>query len=153
VSVVEASSGTYRSRVDGTLVLQVEIEPRHAQAALALFGMPGTSLAIARLKTPAEVEKQPEKPLKEGPRRSTGTICHWLAMRCKDRGFQGWAFGKGAASNFEDDVAEWCRLQCNVNSRSEIDGNADAEARFESLIRKPWAEHQRKAGIAEHASR
>lgn len=53
MSIVEASAGTYRSRVDGTLVLSVEIEPRFVAAALELFRTPGTPLAIAALKVNA----------------------------------------------------------------------------------------------------
>lgn len=167
MSVVEASSGTYRSRVDGTLVLQVEIEPRHARAALELFGMPGTPMALAALKingadsesksaqagsTVASGQYESAPPLKEGPRRKLGPICEWLVMRCKEDAFQDWVARQGPDGEISESTASaWCRRVCCVTSRKEIDGNADAEARFESLIRKPWAKHQRTVG-AEPAS-
>lgn len=167
MSAIEATTGTYRSRVDGTLVLQVEIELRHAQAALALFGMPGTSLALARLKTPSEAAKE-SKQLKEGPRRKLGPICEWLVYRCKEPEFQQWLRGPydramGGDGNgwgdvtpdeyFSGSLEDYTRhavlVLCGVTSRSEIDGNHDAEARFESLIRRPWAAHTTAA--ARHA--
>lgn len=38
-----------RTRVDGSLSITVEIDPRHAAQAFALFGQPGTPVAVARL--------------------------------------------------------------------------------------------------------
>lgn len=90
---------------------------------------------------PEPVPATKEKPLKEGPRRKTGPICSWLVMRCKEPAFQQWAVGVES----ETECAEHVRALCGVDSRSEIDGNADAEDRFESLIRKPWARHTKDA--------
>lgn len=105
-----------------------------------------------------------QKPLKEGPRRKLGRICEWLVYRCKEPAFQQWirapydramgGNGKGWGDvhpdhDFGGDLERYARhaalVLCNVSSRSEIDGNADAEARFESLIRKPWAAHTKAA--------
>lgn len=48
-AVVSGSTHTLRTRVDGSLSITIEIEPAHAQAAFALFGAPGTPVALARL--------------------------------------------------------------------------------------------------------
>lgn len=128
MTVIEASSGTYRSRVDGTIVLSVEIEPRYAQAALALFRMPGTPMALAALKTP-KAEETTHKP-----------IARWLAIRCDDQAFRLWASGRGATSDLKAEVEQWCRSVCKVTSRGLIDGNHEAEELFKTQIQGPWRE-------------
>ncbi len=128
MSVIEASSGTYRSRVDGTIVLSVEIEPRFRSAALALFGMPGTPMALAALKAP-KAEENTHKP-----------IARWLAIRCDDERFREWAAAHGAASSTKADVELWCRNECDVVSRGLIDGNHEAEELFKTQIQGPWRE-------------
>ena len=92
--------------------------------------------------------KKAEKPLKEGPRRKLGPICEWLVYRCKEPEFREWLTERGdfaLADMNEAIAAAVVRDWCGVSSRSEIDGNADAEARFESLIRKPWAAYTKAA--------
>lgn len=97
-------------------------------------------------------DEQPEppkaKPLKEGPRRKLGPICEWLVMRCREPAFWQWLAATTmtpAETALSEDWAAWrVRELCGVESRKEIDGNADAEARFESLIRKPWARYSNR---------
>lgn len=141
MSVIEATSGTYRSRVDGTLVLQVEIEPRHASAALALFGMPGQPMALAALKTGQGItppEKTPPEPAKHGP------ACMWLVMRCQEAEFREWLADEIAREvGDEASAVKVVRELCGVASRAAIDGNAEAESRFDSLIRKPYVRHMK----------
>lgn len=48
-SVIQFTSRTARTLVDGTLRLSVDIEPSFANAAFKLFSMPGTPGAIAAL--------------------------------------------------------------------------------------------------------
>lgn len=55
MSAVMGATKTLRTYVDGSLVIQLEIEPRHAQAAFALFGSPGTPVALARITNAAAV--------------------------------------------------------------------------------------------------
>jgi hypothetical protein len=126
--LIEATSGTYRSRVDGTLVLSVEVEPRNAAAALALFAMPGTPLVVGRLVTEAE---QPQ--MRGGP------IAQWLGMRCKERAFQEWLDCES-----EQDARDAVCDQCGVGSRAEIDHFDTARELFEERIRKPWIEYVRE---------
>jgi len=144
MSAIEASSVGIRTMVDGTLRLTVDIEPRNAQAAFALFGSPGVPMALAALK-PAS-----SKPEKEPAARTTGPICQWLVMRCKEAPFREWLRLSG---DFKDELdeataADVVRGWCHVSSRSEIDGDPRAEALFERHIRKPWLAHTRQK---EHA--
>lgn len=70
-----------------------------------------------------------------------GAACEWLVMRCKDREFREWLyhrFSPGPGNDTEERAAEICREVCDVEKRSQIDGNLEAEQRFEAHIRKPW---------------
>ena len=59
MTAIAATTGTYRSRVDGTLVIQIEIQPADRVAALELLGMPGTQVAIAALRDGSRLEQKP----------------------------------------------------------------------------------------------
>lgn len=52
--VIEATSVTCKTLVDGTLRITVEIEPNNALAAFALFRQPGTVMALAAIKQPEQ---------------------------------------------------------------------------------------------------
>lgn len=54
-AVVAGSTTTVKTMADGTLRVSVDVEPRHAQAAFAMFGAPGTPVALARLTAAAAV--------------------------------------------------------------------------------------------------
>lgn len=132
MSAIEGTTGTYRSRVDGTLVLQIEIEPRHARDALTLFGMPGSPVALAALKV--QRADKPKVP-------STGPACTWLVMRCKEQPFLDWAANKFGVDATEEAVAAKCRALCGVESRKDIDNSEEAMVMFDKYIRGPWREH------------
>ncbi len=55
-AAVSGSTTTVKTMADGTLRVSVDVEPRHAQAAFAMFGAPGTPVALARLTPKAAVE-------------------------------------------------------------------------------------------------
>lgn len=129
MSAIEATSVRVSTLVDGTLRLTVDIEPRHAISAFTLFGAPGTALALAALRAKPE-PKAPPKPVLHS---------QWLAMRCEDADFQKWIGVANAAQ-----AAEKVRTWLEVKSRAEIDTDHEAFERFERLIRKPWAEYNRK---------
>lgn len=153
MTVIEASSGTYRSRVDGTIVLSVEIEPRHASAALALFGMPGTPMALAALKAgtyleqPSNIQNYPEKDISKP---KGGELCLWAVLRCKDDDFFQWIqpvyrkyIGDVGPDDF-DTQELFCRHAVMVltgceESRSELDHCAIKADQLHNLIRKPFA--------------
>ena len=139
MSVVEASSGTYRSRVDGTIVLSVEIEPRYRAEALALFGMPGTPMALAAFKVGAKSDNP------------TGELCRWAAIRCTEPKFREWASIFACDPSLEDDesaVARLIRSVCNIESRAELDTNPAAAALFHNKIREPYSVWLKKQGVA-----
>lgn len=137
MTIIEAASGSIKTMADGTLRISVDVEPRHAQAAFALFGSPGTAMALAALKTAQERAEAPPPadPAPKAPERPQGPICRWLVMRCKEREFQEWC---GVSS--EAQAAEYVRNVCGVESRRDIDGNKAAEHAFQ-VIRGRYSKH------------
>lgn len=54
--VIEATSVSMKTLVDGSLRITVEVEPLNALAAFTLFRSPGTVIALAAIKPPQERE-------------------------------------------------------------------------------------------------
>lgn len=52
--VIEATSVSMKTLVDGTLRITVEVEPLNALAAFTMFRQPGTVMALAALRKPEE---------------------------------------------------------------------------------------------------
>lgn len=141
MSAIEASSVGVRTMADGTLRLSLDIVPRHAQAAFALFGAPGTPMALAALKV-ASSEPQPEAP-------KGGTLAQWVALRCQEPAFQAWLMAEyparwldAVADDPEERAANVVRSICGVKTRAELDSNATAAARLHAHIRTPYKEQQ-----------
>lgn len=140
MSAIEASSGTYRCRVDGTIVLSVEISPIHRDAALALFGLPGTPMAIAALKVGHAIPKEPDasttpgsRPLPDKPK--GGTLAQSAGIICNDPTFQSYAFQKGYSPTAEG-AAHLIRTVCGIESRAELDHNHRAAGIFGRVMEK-----------------
>lgn len=151
LSAVMGASTTVKTMADGSLRLAIDIEPRHAQAAFALFGSPGTPVALARITNEAAVEHdrqaqrdpEPEKP-------KGGALAKLAGMLCADPEF--WKFLTHQFSLEEvceggEDAAQIVREVCEIESRSELDWHTDAADRFHSLIRGPWIKYRAARGL------
>lgn len=149
LSAVMGASSTIRTLVDGSLKLSIDIEPRHAQAAFALFGAPGTPIALARITNEAAVEQD---------RRDTtatinttpkgGALARLAAQLCADPEF--WKFVEetfGDCVDSENQCALWMRCQCSIRSRAELDSNEEAAEYFHEYIRKPWLRWRTEKGL------
>lgn len=152
MSAIEASSGTYRSRVDGTIVLSVEIEPRNAAAALALFGMPGTPMAIAALQVGYAavgepiIKSYPEKDNSEKPK--GGPLAKLAGIWCNDPEFWKWLeTDPDNACHSAQGAAHCLYAICGIESRVELDNDPAAAERFHRLIRGPYSRHLIARGI------
>jgi hypothetical protein len=139
MSVIEATSGTYRSRVDGTLVLTVEIEPMHREAALKLFGQPGTSMALAALRVGHAAKSDQTE---NGP-----GYWAWQAINlCKDPDFWRWIHEASMGTKKAESEAEarfHVLTKCGVKSRGEFDTDMAARQRFVDLIHTPFTKWQK----------
>jgi hypothetical protein len=129
MTVLEATSGTYRSRVDGTIVLSVEISPIHAKQALELFGMPGTAMALAALKDGYKAVS--DKP-KGGP------LAKLAGIWCNEPQFWEWLDTQSWAVDSEEGAAHAIREICKVSTRAELDNYAEPAQRFQKYIRGPY---------------
>jgi hypothetical protein len=134
LTVIAATSYTSRILVDGTLAMTIHIEPSLRDAAIALFGAPGSEMGIAALKT-----------AKAAPAPKGGELARWVAMRCQEAAFQRWAqeqFPKEWAYAKGDTPTAWAasvvRDVCGIESRAELDSNEAAAKRFHALVRKPF---------------
>ena len=138
MTVIESSSSSARTMADGTLRLTVDIEPRHSQAAFALFGAPGTPMALAALQC-ATSEPAPKQP--------GGERAKWCGMRCQEPEFQRWIqerYLKEWEAAPGATPATWAasviRAVCSVDSRADLDNKPEAAERFDRLIRRPYQE-------------
>lgn len=149
MSVIEAAAMRCRTMADGSLRIECEVEPRHAQAAFALFGAPGTPMALAALKAATHEPEKADKP-------KGGLLSQWAAMRCDEAEFQDWlrehfnthwwsALRRVGADDGKvktaDVAAECVRRVCGVKSRAEFDTDPRAAARFDQYVRHPWQKH------------
>lgn len=132
---------------DGSLRIEVEVEPKDAQAAFALFGRPGAPMALAALKEGyAAVGNEPKSPKPEEKPKG-GLLSQWAAMRCAEEPFQKWIASEYPAA-FEDiegpplvRAAILIRKICSIRSRAELDHDTDAAELFRKYILHPWQKH------------
>lgn len=149
VSILEASTSGVRGMADGTLRISIDFEPRNAKAAYALFGMPGTSIAVTGLKdghaavsNPLESEgiKTEEKP-------KGGALAKLAGQWCADPVFWEWLVFTGQIicdridSVDREDAISCVRMRCDVASRAELDHNPAAADKFHRLIREPYMQY------------
>jgi hypothetical protein len=136
-----AISGTRRAikeLVDGTVRVQIDIDPDCRRDFFRLFPEIDTRIALAPLKNAA-------KPDTKG-----GELARLAGVLCSDSDFQFWIEHNTPGKEMpvlgaeDDDPAERAaiivRHRCGVKSRAELDHNGLAAERFHELIRKPWME-------------
>lgn len=140
VSVIEASSVKVATMADGTLRITCDIEPMNAQAAFALFGSPGTPMALAALKVGhAAITSESAAEVKP----KGGALAKLAGMWCDDPEFQRWLTTAGdfdvALTRFG--AAQVVRAWCGVETRADLDNNDAARDKFNRHIRGPYSKH------------
>lgn len=148
MSVIEGSSVSVKTMADGTLRLTVDIEPRNAQAAFALFGAPGRALALAALVDGAGAVQEPVtgNPATDKPK--GGEWAKMAGMWCEDADFRAWANSRYSTKIHNDvEAAELIRDECGIKSRAELDHDAGALRRFNERIRYPFMKWMQARGI------
>lgn len=132
---------TIRTLVDGSMVIQIEIEPRHRQDAFSLFGTPGTPVALARI-TPAAAQRQASKEFE--PALKGGALCKLAAMWCQEEEFHRFLTSTMKwANGYEEPItsviaANIIRETCGVASRADLDHNETAAHIFHRDFRLPY---------------
>jgi endogenous inhibitor of DNA gyrase (YacG/DUF329 family) len=137
MSAIEASTVRIATMADSTLRLTLDIEPRFAQSAFALFGMAGTPVALAALQV---ATSEPEAP-------KGGELAKWCAIRCQEPDFQQWLNDEfriaarhhaGQHISLDESAAQIIRTVLGIKSRAEIDTDPDVREAFNSLIRRRY---------------
>lgn len=143
---------------DGSLRIEVEVEPKDAQQAFAMFGKPGAPMALAALNPGYAVAgAQPDtEPVED---RKGGALARLAGQWCQTETFQRWVqknfsslWHDAMASTPSDDpleprdaAAEVIRLRCGVETRAMLDHNEAASHVFHSYFREPFSEALRAA--------
>lgn len=146
MSAIPCASVSLKTMADGTLRISFDIEPLHAQDAFRLFAAPGTPAAIAALQVGyaaiqggGETPPPPEKP-------KGGALSKLAGMWCNDPEFWAWATDETHEGIFwhVNNAAEaklFVIEMCGIDSRAELDHNAEATQKFHESIRVPYQKH------------
>lgn len=144
MSVIEGASVSVKTMSDGTLRLSIDIEPRNAQAAFALFGAPGRAVALAALKDGAGAVREPEPEKPKG-----GEWAKLAGMWCNDPDF--WAFLRWSGGhNVEDSdqAGGLVRDVCGIGTRAALDSDHVALEVFQREFRRPFMKYMQARGIS-----
>ena len=151
MSVIEGSSVSVKTMSDGTLRLSIDIEPRNAQAAFALFGAPGRAVALAALMDGhARASDTSLEPVAETPKQEHkgGEWAKLAGMWCADPDFWAWlneTFNLYVQIPMQ--AANVLRDRCEIESRAELDNDPEALKRFNERIRHPFMKYMQARGI------
>jgi hypothetical protein len=144
MTIIEASfvkvSGTL---ADGTLRMVFDVEPRHAQAAFALFNSPGTPAGLARL------QNQPVYEYPETEHKPVGPLCMLAVQWCKDEMFWEWLNqldGVNGDISSEEEAKDIILVYLDIDSRKQIDDNGPIAEEFHETFRKPFMAWLEKNG-------
>lgn len=162
---MNAVSGTRRAikeLADGTIRVQVDIDPQYRADFFRMFPEIDSAVALAPLvddfdRQPVEIQPEPgvvePDPMTDRPK--GGPLAKLAGILCADPAFQEWLAKEyeslwnvavkltgedGADGEF---VAAWIvRHICDVESRAMLDHAPGAAQDFHDKIRKPWMESQ-----------
>ena len=137
---MNAISGTRRAMkelVDGTIRVQIDIDPTQRAAFHKLFGEIDMPVALAPLKPEAAITTvSGDVQVKEKP----GPLCMLAVKWCKEPAFMGWLGREliGKAFPNEEQTATGIYARCGIESRKELDTDPEAADKFQRLIRRPY---------------
>ena len=135
VGAIIASTVGVKTMADDTLRLTIDIDPRYAGEAFALFGKRGSACAIARLTNEAAVEDMRAEPIavvEEKPK--GGALARLAGQLCQQQAFIDWL---GVSTDQE--AAEVIRKDCDIASRAELDHDEFAANYFHKFFRIPYS--------------
>jgi hypothetical protein len=137
-SVVMGATSGMKMMADGTIRISFDFEPRHGQQAFALFGTPGTPVAVARI-MPEIALREDRKAMVDDQKPKGGAVCKLAGMFCNDAKFLEWLrIRYDPLPRTAEDAATIIRNSCGVESRAELDHDQEAEAIFHREFRLPY---------------
>lgn len=148
MSVLEGASVSCKTMADGTLRLTIDVEPRNAQDAFALFGSPGRAVALAALMDGAGAVKEPDAGKTASEQPKGGQWAKLAGMWCADPEFWSflWRERKVEVANAAE-AADAVRTICEIDSRAQLDHSKQAWERFNQQIRYPFMKWMQARGI------
>jgi hypothetical protein len=147
------SRGIMATLADGTIRVKLDFEPTDAAAAFAIFGMPGSPVAVARLAPEnTTILAADTSTTVDGRKPVGGPLARLAGMWCAQPAFAEWLsesmtpiwkrtqqLNEGLGDH---ELAAICvRSICRVSSRSELDHDLDAGKAFLTKIRLPYMAH------------
>ena len=138
-SAVSGVRRAIKELVDGTIRVQIDIEPRHRKAFFDLFPDIDAPVAIAPL---MYGERPPPEPV-EAAHRTLGPLALLAVQLCRDHDFQAWVGDRYELGRVAHEAE--CKAAildaCKIGSRRELDTVPSAAAVFHEVFRKPFHEH------------
>jgi hypothetical protein len=119
-----------RELVDGTIRVQIDIDPRFSADFHRLFGTIDMPVALAPI-TPDAFERGSRK---AEAWKSLGPLAQSAVLICRDTGFQKFVEEVAGYARNEDDAAKYVRERCDVSTRKDIDSIDGAKEKFGSLM-------------------
>lgn len=128
MSVISGTRRAMKELADGTIRVQIDIDPIYKDQFLAAFRSIDMPVAIAPLVADFEKPKAP----KGGP------LAKLAGQWCRDPAFHRWLGMDGPSA--VDKAVDVIRARCQVVSRADLDNDHEAAERFHALIRIPFME-------------
>ena len=143
MSAIEGATVKVGTLVDGTLRVTIDFPPAVRNDAFALFGGPGTAVAVAALRDGHALKSDEPAEPKGGP------LSQWLAQRCNEPMFREWvAFElNGSALTPVGASAAVCQF-VGVKRKREIDNDEYASTRLKILVMQPYSHWLKNRGAA-----
>lgn len=156
MSDMQVVSGTRRAikeMSDGTIRVQIDIDPRFRSMFWSLFPNIDMPVALAPLVADFEQRGDDELPVRQPePEKPKGGALAKLAGAWCDLPdfweFLTQQFKITSPCQSEKTAAEIVREICDIGSRADLDHDPVAKRSFDERIRRPFAEWQRKRGAA-----
>lgn len=149
-TVVAGTRRSYKELVDGTLRVQIDIDPMYKPDFLRLFPGIDMPVAIAPLGLDAPIAQPAEhRPRKaEEPRSSRGggapeswknlgPLAQSAILICKEPAFRMFVADRitlATAESTEEEAANYIKERCQITSRKELDTDDGGRERFGALM-------------------
>ena len=144
MTAIIASTVGVKTMADDTLRLTIDIDPRYAGEAFALFGKRGSACAIARLTNEAAVEEMRDEVTDEQPvEKKGGELAKLAGIFCNSPDFLGWL-----GCDTPDEARAQIINDCDIDSRRDLDHYETAAKKFHHLYREPYVAYMKKRGVA-----
>jgi hypothetical protein len=134
-----AISGTRRAMkemADGTVRVQIDIDPKYRNEFFNLFGQIDMPVALAPLVSDFEKSTSDEADIQQKPK--GGDLAKLAGMFCQSVHF--WEFCR---CDDADEARDWILRVCGVESRRDLDHNPTAAKIFHDRVRKPYLESRK----------